>query len=214
MNREQSSRPSGLKLVRMASTWQPLEPCTTETVSTLLSENFTGRSAAVLWLDDRVETCLYRQGTFTFFQDEPFTLRHVQRMRVFNADREFHLVRGSGNSWQGRLRIDGQGEEWDMVIACQLLFGTRKGNAKPESPLFTSITEDRGATLHLPLKGLEFDEKGNLTNRVFIKTHNYIQPNQVHQAGYVDCRFVEFCAFNGENNNFIPLELAGEPGGA
>ena len=40
-----------------------------------------------------------------------------------------------------------------MVIARQLLFGTRKGNAEPESPLFTSITEDRGATLHLPLKG-------------------------------------------------------------
>jgi len=113
----------------------------------------------------------------------------VQRMRVFNTIKEI-LIWRTGGGWNGRLRIDREGDILDVVIAHQLLFGTQKG--KQSNSLFTEIEEKRGTKLILPLSNLKFDKEGYLNPRVFIKTHNYIRTNTIGQATYFDCRFVAF----------------------
>jgi CRISPR-associated protein (TIGR03984 family) len=81
----------------------------------------------------------------------------------------------------------------DVVVANQVLFGTRKGKNCNER--FTEITEDRGTSLILPFANFSVDDK---RNRIHIKTHNYVGYNTVNQAIYVDCRFVGFTDGNGK----------------
>lgn len=213
MNPTNPKENNGLKLIQTLSQSRSVETFDKDTLLlNMLTETFPERTAAVVWLDDRVEIGIFHQGNFTFHAtDSAFELKYVQRMRVFNQDMEFHLWRTGGNTWKGRLRQDGQGEEtWDVVVANQLLFGTREKKMVSngsKSDLFTSITEDRGTTLHLPLTGVEIDGKGTLQHRIFITSYNYIYHNALQQAGYVDCRFVKFCTF--KDDAFIGLGLAG-----
>ena len=205
---------NGLTLLRRNSLAEPVQEYDTNGVLDLLNKNFRETAAAVLWLDNRVEIALFHQDDFKMHcrDSETFSLKNIQRMRVFDQKREFHLWR-DGTSWHGRLRTDDTGEVLDIVVARQLLFGTGKpkNNKEPENPPFTTITEDRGTTLHLPLKGIEFTEEGKLRERIFIKTHNYIKANSAGQSGYVDCRFVGFCALpvEEESPEYTDLELAG-----
>ena len=90
-----------------------------------------------------------------------------------------------------RFRQDYQGEKKEEVVeAYQALFGTESKDLNG----YTKIEEKRGTKLILPLINLEIDDN---KNRLFIKTHNYIDYNKLHQATYFDCRFVTFV-----NENF------------
>jgi CRISPR-associated protein (TIGR03984 family) len=179
-----------LLLLKICSTCSRPEQIDQQGLEAQLSVEFPEKTLFVAWLDNRVEIGLYADSRFHFYEQEEFQLCHVQRLRVFNEHKELHVWRNSGQ-WLARLRTDGSGKEQDVMRAHQLLFGSKRGNGqKGEIPGFTTITEDRGTTLHLPLNNLRFDDKGNLLERVFITSHNYIQANGTGQAGYVDCRFV------------------------
>ncbi|MCH7974162.1 MAG: hypothetical protein IH949_09800, partial [Bacteroidetes bacterium] len=56
-------------------------------------------------------------------------------------------------------------------------------------PNWTEISEKRGTKLILPFDKVNVDDK---ENRVKIQTRNYVGFNEIHQATYVDCRFVDF----------------------
>jgi len=184
---------NGLKLIAIRSIAASLDPIDWDKLQSTLRENFAAPSNVVAWLDYKVLIGLWQNQDFLFHENETFDLKYVQRLRVFDKQKELLVWRSNGG-WKGRLRIDDQGEETDVVVAHQLLFGTR---GERLSPQFAKLEEDRGTTLVLPLKDIDFDEKDNPSTRVFIKTRNYIKINAVHQAGYCDCRFVAFT--DGQN---------------
>jgi len=181
----------GLELIEIGSTVSyPFENKPDESPEDVLTENIKDKSFAVVWLDYKVLIGTWSGQKFQFYDDEEFENKYLQRMRVFNKDREMLIYR-TGNGFKGRLRIDdkdGTGKE--IIVANQVLFGTKKGKKCNDS--YTEITEERGTSLVLPFGGLDIDIDDK-QKRIFIKTHNYIDYNTVNQAIYVDCRFINFC---------------------
>lgn len=91
----------------------------------------------------------------------------IAELRLFDADKELYFWR-DGNTLQGRLRQDGTGDDEVMYTEANLY--TR---GVVSIKLFNHLGTQKG-------------------DPVFITTRNYIGQNAIHQAGYVDCRFVEF----------------------
>lgn len=146
----------------------------------LKSDDYT----AVLYCDDGVKMGHYREGVFDGADGAIQDLRHVQTLRIFNADEELMLKR-SAQGWQGRLRNDLQGDPIEVNEREQILVGTR-ADSGPSG--FTQISEDRGACLEIPLENVTLDDK---EKRAYLLTRNYIGYLETHQASYVDTRFVK-----------------------
>ena len=81
------------------------------------------------------------------------------------------------------MRIDGEGDNGYFIEAGQVLWG----NPREAGDNWTLLKESRGTEIYLPYKLKKPDSKW-----VKIKTRNYIDYNEIGQAGYVDCRFVDF----------------------
>ncbi len=184
---------NGLSLVALRSRVQPLGEIDQGGLYTALAGHFPHSAFIVAWIDNKVMHGLCHGKELEFYDDEKLDLRYVQKIRVFDIQRELYVWRTNG-TWKARLRIDGDGELAEAVMAHQLLLGTR---GERLSSQFSVIEEDRGAKLILPLANVEFDDTGVLKKRISIKTHNYIRFNAIHQATYVDCRFVAFT--DGQN---------------
>ncbi len=175
-----------LELKKIGSAMEPYNDIKSEELMTILNAEFTGKAFAVVFLDDRVLIGTLENSNFHFFDNQTVKQKYIQRIRVFDMNREFHAWRSQG-SLKGRLRVDNdQGDDVDVVIAKQMLFGTKD---KTRTGGFTEIGEDRGTRLTLPFTNLTVDDK---RNRIFIMTHNYIDYNAAGQATYTDCRFVSF----------------------
>ena len=190
---------NGLELIEIGSTVIcPFESKPDNSPEDVLMENIKEKSFAVVWLDYKVLIGTWDGKDFQFYNDETFENKYLQRMRVFNKDREILIYR-TGNGFKGRLRLDDKnGTGTEIIVANQVLFGTQKGKKCNDS--YTEITEKRGTSLVLPFGELDVDDNDK-KNRVFIKTHNYIDYNAVNQATYVDCRFVEFTDKNNATLN-------------
>lgn len=188
---------NGLELIEIGSTvTRPFESKPDENPEDVLMENIKEKSFAVVWLDYKVLIGTWDGKDFQFYDNKPFENKYLQRMRVFNKDREMLIYR-TGNGFKGRLRIDDKnGTDYWVIVAKQVLFGTKKGEKCNNN--YTEITEKRGTSLVLPFGGLDVDDK---KERIFIKTHNYIDYNAVNQATYVDCRFVDFTDKNSTSLN-------------
>lgn len=134
-------------------------------------------------------------------EDIPF--QFLQKLRVFNKDAELYIWKTIGK-FKGRIRSEkefpncNQTQYNDQKIkeyvqADQILFGTYKEQINEN---FTILKEDRGTEVILPFSydTINVQEKGNDNpiQRVAIRTRNYIGYNEIGQAGYIDCRFVEF----------------------
>ena len=107
------------------------------------------------------------------------------RLRLFNKNKELHVWRNNG-ILRGRLRDDAGGESIEYITGNPLLNGTNFSQGNPG----VIATEEKGINYDLP-----YPELKSLTgtkNRVAIVTRNYIGNDDIGQAGYVDCRFVDF----------------------
>ncbi len=188
---------NGLELIKLKSFARPPDKLGEIDQQKLLvqaGENFSEQAYVIAWLDYQVLIGLWQNNAFRFHNSEKLELKYVQRLRVFDRQKELLVWRTNG-AWQGRLRCDNEGERFEeVVVAHQMLFGTK--GRRLDSP-FAEIKEDRGTKLILPLAEISFDGEEKLDDRVFIKTHNYVKTNAVHQATYYDCRFVAFT--DGEN---------------
>ncbi|GAK59334.1 hypothetical protein U27_06318 [Candidatus Vecturithrix granuli] len=164
---------------------------------TVIDEHLKKDAFFVAYMDYRVIIGRYTNKMFEFYpltNGEQITPKYLQKLRIFNQNEELLFWR-SGQMLKGRHRKDGEGEEMQVIEAHQVLFGTKKGKHSNET--FTEITEDRGTSLILPFTGFALNDA---TQRIFLKTHNYIGYNAVHQATYVDCRFVGFAEKQGDHH--------------
>ncbi len=178
---------NGLTLVTIKSKRKPVS--VQDGLLKLVVEHFSGSKAFIVaYLDYRVLIGIFENGRFSFYENETFDAKFIQRLRVFNHEKEL-LIWRSRDRLNGRLRIDSEGHDTDVVDAEQVLFGTKAEDMGD----YTRLTEDRGTEIILPFTGIDVDGK---KKRVCIKTRNYVDYNKItHQATYVDCRFVGFsCA--------------------
>jgi CRISPR-associated protein (TIGR03984 family) len=152
-----------------------------------------GVAFVVAYLDYKVLIGKYTNGSFPFFNNEQIEPKFIQRIRIFNQNEELMLWRSEGKL-KGRYRKDNDGNKIDVVDNDQVLFGTKA----EEINGYTKLTEERGTEIIIPFKDIILD--GNKKeDRIKIKTRNYIGFNEIHQATYIDSRFVEF-TFVKENN--------------
>lgn len=197
---------NGLKLFSINSISKPLGEI--EDVFQKTADLIKRSSFAIAYLDYEVRIGRFDDGQFAFYQTNDFDPKYLQKLRVFNQNEELYIWR-SGGKLYGRYRVDGMGgNELEVVEAHQVLFGTRF----EKSGDWTKLWEDRGTSLIVPGKYVVDKNR----NRVAIETYNYIgymnegnlSQNQKtvvpRQAGYMDCRFVEFVQLHekkGEKNN-------------
>ena len=185
---------NGLEMIQLLSHANPFNKIDSEILETQLKEHFE-KGYAIVWLDNEVLIGQWLNHNFHFYNGKNFTFKYLQRLRVFNPQKEIYIWRSNSN-WQGRIRVDYEGDKKeDIVMAQQLLFGTQ---GKQLNPQFAEISEKRGTKLILPLSNLKFDDKEYLKPRVFIKTHNYVKSNPIGQATYYDCRFVAFTDYEND----------------
>jgi len=182
----------GLTIDKKRSRSKPLTPETIklpdkDSFTSFVKETFGDKGCCICYLDYTILIGKYVNNRFIFYNDIEIEPRFIQRMRLFNKEKELHIWRKNDGFFSGRLRIDEDGNDTDVVDVCQLLWGT-DSKAIGE---FTRIYEERGTELILP-----FNIRVNEKDRVFIKTRNYISyktyDDSHQQAGYTDSRFVAF----------------------
>ncbi len=155
-------------------------------------EHFSGSKAFVVaYLDYRVFIGRFEEDGFDLYGNETIDAKFIQRLRVFNKEKELLIWRSRDSLLNGRFRIDGTGRDTAVVDAEQVLFGTKAEGIGD----FSRLIEARGTEIILPLTGIDIDDK---KKTVCVKTRNYIYYDSItYQATYVDCRFVDFsCACN------------------
>jgi CRISPR-associated protein (TIGR03984 family) len=187
----ESIEKNGLKLLHIKSRHitegMSLKLGDKESLETFVSQQIPCKSFAVAYLDNEVLVGRFNGNTFDFYRKKTIDPKYLQKLRVFNENQELLLWRSS-EGLKGRLRTDTGGDDVCVADAEQALFGTRAETLNG----YTIIREDRGTELALPFPELIKLNDGTKRNRVFLKTRNYIDYNEAHQATYVDCRFAGF----------------------
>lgn len=148
----------------------------------------TSSGYVIAYLDYKVLIGRYDGQSFEFYENEQFEPKYLQKLRVFDENREVLMWRKGENTFKSRTRIDGEGDPVDYIQAEQVLWGI-----PTEEKLYagwSKMSEARGAELILPIDELYL--KVGPRGRVKIVTRNYIGFNDLGQAGFVDCRFVKF----------------------
>ena len=143
---------------------------------------------AVCWLYHAVLIGSVKDGTLNFHQGVlPDYPRDLLQLRLFDSGQEMFIWRDGSGSFRFRLRQDGTGSELEYVDAEQLLCGTR---GMPLGNGWIELSEDRGVRLVIPV-GEEYvpHQDYEFAGRYALITRNYIDYNEIGQAGYVDCRF-------------------------
>ncbi|MGV8122529.1 MAG: CRISPR-associated protein Csx19 [Candidatus Xenobiia bacterium LiM19] len=141
-------------------------------------------SLVVAYLVNKVIIGRFQPPGFVFKDNNDFLPQYVLKMRIFNENEELFLWRQQG-VLRGRHRIDNGGTSTTVIDARQVLFGTEADTRDS----WTILTEDRGTIIELPFTDLSVDIH---KNRIFIRTRNYVNFNDLGQATYVDCRFLGF----------------------
>lgn len=171
-------------------------------LETLVRDKFGDEGFCVFYLDNEVLFGKYYGSNFLFFERDHPKLKYIQKMRLFNQEKELLLWRkrwkGQSGDFAFRLRVDEEGEDVDVVEAMQILWGTAAGQTPDKN--FTELSEKRGMKLNIPLK--DFVVNDGEETRLFVLTRNYItyetdDPSYM-QASYFDSRFVSFTDKDGE----------------
>lgn len=177
---------NGLKLknIETRSSFLKLNIKNWQQIHSIIDKYFPGEESYIVsYLDYKVLIGKFIQGRLVFYNEEIFNPEFLVKMRVFNQNKELLLWREIGQQYSARLRIDGEGSNSYLVEAEQLLWGRSKFVNKE----WILLSELRGTEFYLPYRLEKADN-----NRFMIKTYNYIDYNNLGQAGYVDCRFVIF----------------------
>ncbi len=178
---------NGLRMIQVktTSTQDKFKTDNWQDLQNSMASHIQEKAYVVAYLDYKVLIGKAYQGRLKFYEGETFDPKFLQKMRVFNERQELLLWRQSENTFSARLRIDDVSKDEYCVEANQLLLASKpeqKGN-------WILLKDNRGTQFYIPfnMKSLNIDQTG-----ITIKTRNYIDYNEIGQAGYVDCRFLAF----------------------
>lgn len=187
---------NGLRLSMMKSSVviiNKIDLSDSNSLKSYVTTNFGQKGICIFYFDYGVQIGKYDGEDFRLFKNEIPEPRFMWKMRLFNQNQELFIWKKNARGFVGRLRIDGEGDETDVVEAKQMLWGT---DSQPQDD-FSELFEERGTKIILPFNDL----KVNKENRIFILTRNYVSymtcDSSYEQAGYVDSRFVAFTDKNG-----------------
>jgi len=139
-----------------------------------------GDALAIFYFDFGIRWAMFENGNFEFYdKTEELGIQFMQEARIFSKEKEIFLRRNSDKSFFCRLRVDGEGEEIDIIEANQLLLGKSKSGGE-----FTEMLESSGGSGFIPLE-ISKDK------RATILTRNYIGYADNMLAGFIDSRFVK-----------------------
>jgi len=186
---------NGLTLKKMNSMVDFFDDKPVNELKTIVNDTIKHDAFVVAWLDYEVQIGRYQASNFSFYHQNDIDIKHIKQMRIFNINEELFIWR-SQNVFKARLRkdnFDNNNKCQHVILAKQVLCGTRFNKVPLNNDSdFTEITEDSGAKLILPFQIDCLQTNDKIINRVLIQTHNYLSPNAIHQATYIDCRFVSF----------------------
>jgi CRISPR-associated protein (TIGR03984 family) len=124
-----------------------------------------------------------------FYAGETFDPKYLLQLRVFSEEEEFTLWKRSEALFSSRFRTDREGERCEVVEAAQLVWG----DVKAIEPDWVRVKDNgRGMELVIPWTG-----PVNKGDRIKIRTRNYVGYSNMGQAGYIDCRLVDFLSCRG-----------------
>lgn len=149
----------------------------------MVGEYITDFSFLVAYLNNEVLIGHYQEGQPQFYNNSLFDPKYLLSMRIFNQQEELFIWK-SDSGLRLRHRSDVQGKSGYAVKMCQLLWGTV---VKVEKGWIQLLDEGRGVKLLLPWNKPIYEG-----DRIQLKTHNYIEYSDQGQAGYIDCRMVDF----------------------
>lgn len=147
----------------------------------------------IAYLDYKVIIGKYQNGELIFEPENNFDPQYLQRLRLFNSTKEFHVWRISSREFNSRLRVDGkEGEKIEFIDIEQLVWGSKEENLERKNNIdFIKLTNERGMEIILPaISSLKIEKSNN--NRLFVRSRNYISYNDLCQPEYFDHRLVKF----------------------
>jgi len=105
------------------------------------------------------------------------SFKYLQQLRLFNNNEELFMWRHEEGRFLWRHRLDGQGDEFDVIDAMEIL----QGEKRESQAGFNLYEESAGAAGWVPvsLSG----------SRIALKVRNYVNQDSAI-AGFVDTRFV------------------------
>jgi len=143
---------------------------------------------AIVWYENRIVFYSIKESKWNKSLGKE---KEIVALRLFDKENELHLWR-SNCVLKGRLRIDTEDtEEGDSeyITAKPLMNGTVFSSH--EDRIHIIAREDKGTDFQLPY----YEELNSLIGkkiRLTLVTRNYIDYSPIGQAGYFDCRFVNF----------------------
>ncbi|MGQ9558585.1 MAG: type III-D CRISPR-associated protein Csx19 [Desulfurispora sp.] len=168
----------------------------------LLLESLTTSAGAMLIQDEGIYLCLFQKNQLYLPWQPGKTLcpnsQHLHSLRLFTPEQEFYIWAqrtGSGNVFHYRWRTEmdikpNKARLTDYVDARQLLWG--KVEYYDPKTGRVEMYAGRGIRFSLPAQLIKSQVKRG--SPIWLHTRNYIAYNELGQAGYVDCRFIQFAA--------------------
>lgn len=173
---------SALTLQKGLSEAIALEPIslTEESIRETVAKYIGSSAVIVVWQVNQIAWGKLSDGDIIFPEINDWNVAFCQEMRVFNDNKEIHLVK-NGNNLSGRLRIDGSGDETVYVDSIAPMWGRAVNTVNG----FTSLA-DEARKLHLNVP-----ESIASSKRCGLVTRNYVVSDKATGlSGYGDYRFL------------------------
>lgn len=189
----------GVRVVRAVRSVAEHEPALALRDGDALSQRLRGEATAlgqagawlIAWLDYAVIVDAVAPGRPIREQLDP---RWLQELRLFCDRGEWRIWR-AGDGFDGRRRIDDEGDEGDVLDDDQSLWGTK---AEPDATEGTAVSEARGIRYRVPVVLRDDDLPLRLTVR------QYLSYDEAGLAGVADARLVRLATWRG-----TPIALPG-----
>ncbi len=110
--------------------------------------------------------------------------KHIIRCRIFDQERELFVWK-TEDRIKYRIRNDQSGEKVEVIDADQVMWGRNFVS----SDGMIKVSESRGIKYELPESCVE-NPLLPVTERLVLRTRNYVDYNEIGQASFVDSRFV------------------------
>jgi len=141
----------------------------------------------ICWLHYEVLFGKIENNGFTFYSNLTSNLKkYLIKLRAFNDKDEIYLWKHD-DKLSFRYRKDGEGTDWEIIDAKQVMFGT---NSRDLGNGFTEIKEKRGIKYIVPTEFLN-GRSLSIKARLMLITRNYIYDNELGQANFIDSRFLK-----------------------
>ena len=123
--------------------------------------------------------------------------KYLIKLRLFNEKEELYVFNKSGK-WCYRYRKDNVGEKWEVIDTDQIMYGTEATKLNDD---FFKISEERGICYIVPKEFLGDNTELSATERLVLKTRNYIKYTELGQTEFVDNRFLEIVRRSIKDDN-------------